>query len=207
VSEWTKEDQAVVGRVLLGRWPSQVAQWGREGLAAFMGEIAGSGVDPVTAVKAARASTSAFAPSAGELTALAQRVVQGPAPTFTEAQRVIRERVATTLDYRNPSIGFDRLVEWCGEHHETVARLAVALGPQGCRSLPDPRDAHGAATRASEQGWREVCAAWQEDPRPGVALVEARRVAGVIDGDHLIPVGGVSAIEAARSELAEGHRG
>jgi hypothetical protein len=45
---------ARVGRALLGRWPSQVAQWGKSGIAAYVEELQADGLSPEQALAALR---------------------------------------------------------------------------------------------------------------------------------------------------------
>ena len=43
-----------VARALLGRWPNQVAQWGEEGIAAYIEELQADGLTPDVALVALR---------------------------------------------------------------------------------------------------------------------------------------------------------
>jgi len=85
-----------VGQVLLGSWPSQVAGWGREAIAAYVAELQAHGITPDGAIQAMRSSESKFPPSAGELQHAAR---QDPsAPTWDEAWLLIR-RALTAPGY------------------------------------------------------------------------------------------------------------
>ncbi len=82
MSDWSD-----VASALLGSWPTQVAAWGRAGMAAFLGEVRSRGATPDGALVAIRRRKSAFPPSAGELAADGLR--DPSTPTFTEAFRAI----------------------------------------------------------------------------------------------------------------------
>jgi hypothetical protein len=169
-----------VGRVLLARWPSQVTSWGQEGIVAFVQEIKETAnSDPDAIIKALRASTSAFPPSAGELTALVERQRQGPAPSFMEAMKLICRHISL-LDYYEPATTFDKFIERLAEHHEAVARYALGIGPQQIKRLPDPayaQDVGGSATLTRmDKSYAMARREWEEDPRP-LAVAEARRQA------------------------------
>lgn len=169
-----------VAKVLLGSWTSQVASWDPEGVAAYIHELQSRGVSPDEAAAALRASTSEFPPSAGTVVATIERLRQGPVPDYMTATRVIGSKI-TLLDYYRPAMGFDRFVEACASVHEAIGRFALEMGPQGVREMPDPRmaqDTSGstAITRA-ERAYRKVAKEWDENPRPGLALEEAKRIA------------------------------
>lgn len=77
-------DWKPVANGLLGSWPSQVASWGREVLAAYLAELEARGVTPEAALVAIRScgADQKFPPSAPELAALARR--DPDRPTFDE---------------------------------------------------------------------------------------------------------------------------
>jgi hypothetical protein len=81
----TDTDWKPVATALLGSWPSQVASWGREALAAYVAELEARGVRPEAALVAIRScpAEQKFPPSAPELAALARR--DPSRPTFDEA--------------------------------------------------------------------------------------------------------------------------
>lgn len=64
-----------VGRALLGRWPSQVAAWGEEGIASYIEELQADGLTPEAALAALRqyrpAGDRDFPPSVPQVSALA----------------------------------------------------------------------------------------------------------------------------------------
>lgn len=72
-----------VSTALLGSWPSVVASWGKEGIAAYLGELQARGVTPDDALLAIRTSDGALPPSAGQLAKLTRR--DPDEPTFEEA--------------------------------------------------------------------------------------------------------------------------
>lgn len=193
---WTVEEDRAFGRVLLGRWPSQVAAWGPDAIAAFIGEVQADGIGVEDGIRALRAHASDFAPSAASVSRLAELAIQGPVPSYAVAQQVIASKVATTLDYRNPTIGFDELVVKVSEVHEAIGRFAVVLGPQGCREMPDPQHAHGARVGSVERELLRVGKEWEADPRRGVAAREAALQVGAGDSR--------GALAAVRRELDSG---
>lgn len=79
-----EHDWKPVANALLGSWPSQVASWGREVLAAYLAELEARSVTPAQALVAIRAcpADQTFPPSAPEMAALARR--DPGRPTFAE---------------------------------------------------------------------------------------------------------------------------
>jgi len=82
-------DWARVATALLGSWPSQVASWGKEAIAAYAAELEARGVSADAALVAIRScpAEQKFPPSAPELAALARR--DPSRPTFDEAFQMI----------------------------------------------------------------------------------------------------------------------
>lgn len=81
---WTPEQHRTVTRALIGSWPSQVASWGPDAIAAYIEELQARSVQAEGALVAIRACPAGqkFPPSAPELAALAR---QDPnRPTFDE---------------------------------------------------------------------------------------------------------------------------
>lgn len=74
-----------VATALLGSWPSQVASWGKSGIAAYLAEVGARGVTPHQALVALRSceADQKFPPSAPELAALAR--VDPDVPIWSEA--------------------------------------------------------------------------------------------------------------------------
>lgn len=77
--------EADVATALLGSWPSQVASWGKEGIAAYLAEVAARGVTPEQALVAIRSCPpdQEFPPAAPVLVGLARK--DPSRPTFDEA--------------------------------------------------------------------------------------------------------------------------
>lgn len=63
-----------VAEVLLGRWPSQVASWGREAIAAYIHELQASDLTPSGAISSLRADTGQFPPAVGIVAKRARRM-------------------------------------------------------------------------------------------------------------------------------------
>lgn len=192
---WSEIERDTVRAVLLGRWPREVAGWGELAQDAFLSELQADGLTAELAVRAARAHVSDFAPSAPTLSRLAERALQGPAPSFEAAQREIASRLSMlpSVAGREPARdAWPRFIARLGEHHEVTARYALALGPKGVRELPDPRHAHGAAIESARKMLARSVGDWDADPRRGVAAADAAGQLGA-------GVGG--AIAAARAEL------
>lgn len=166
--------------LMLGTWPGQVTSWGEDAIATYCGVLEARGVKPPDAEEAVLASTSVFPPSAGELAGRIQRIKQGPSPDWMTNSRLLAENIRL-IDYHDPVASFDRYVAKLAEHHEATARFAVALGPRGCREMPDarfPQEVGGStALTRLERAYGETRKEWEEDPTPGVALTEARRMA------------------------------
>lgn len=75
-------DWQPVATALLGSWPSQVASWGREALAAYLAELEVRAVTPDAALVAIRScpASQKFPPSAPELAALSHNDPDRPTP-------------------------------------------------------------------------------------------------------------------------------
>jgi hypothetical protein len=82
MSEWKD-----VGQVLLGSWPSQVASWGREGIAAYLVELQGRDLTPDAVIVALRSSESKWPLAASEVAAATR--IDPFRPTFDEAYPAI----------------------------------------------------------------------------------------------------------------------
>jgi hypothetical protein len=185
-----------VGKVLLGRWPGQVASWGQEGISSFVMELQADGLTPELAVRALRAHASDYAPSAASVSRLAERVVQGPPPTFEQVQKEIASRLSmlpSVAGRESAKAAWPAFIARLAEHHEITARYAQALGPKGVRDMPDPRHAHGAAVEAGRRELGRAVKEWDADPRRGLAAADAAGALGA---------GSSGALEAARRELS-----
>ena len=84
-----RQAQIRVARALLGSWPSQVAGWGEEAIAAYLEELEARGVTAERALVAIRScpENQAFPPSAAQLAGLARR--NPDEPTFPELLEAI----------------------------------------------------------------------------------------------------------------------
>lgn len=89
----TTVDWKAVATSLLGSWPSQVASWGPEGIAAFIAEVQARGVTPEGALTAIRSCgpDQKFPPSAPELAGLARRS-EAPRILWAEAYQLLYGR-------------------------------------------------------------------------------------------------------------------
>lgn len=78
-----------IARCLLGTWPSQVAVWGEDGIAAYIGELRARGIDPDHALMAIRSydPDADFPPSAAKLAQVARR--DPAAPTGLEVVQLL----------------------------------------------------------------------------------------------------------------------
>lgn len=199
-----------VTEVLIGSWPGLVAQWGIDAIEAYVKEVAVRGAEPAEVIRALRAHKGEFPPSAGSVIAIVERQRQGPAPDYMTAMRFIASKV-TLLDYRKPAKTFDKFVARLAEEHEAIARFALEMGPQGVREMPDPRMAQdvggSTAITRNERSYRRTTAEWEEDPSPGLALAEAKRIAiaaGSGDDRRQLGSGGMrDAVEGMRPNAGE----
>jgi hypothetical protein len=124
-------------RALLGSWPSQVASWGEEGIAAYVAEVQARGVGPEDAIGAIRASTSSFPPSAGELAKLARS--DPSRPSFQEAyQTIYGAKGITWSHYRERALA---------QAHPFVRAFAESYGIDRLGMLEVNHDTYGGAVR------------------------------------------------------------
>lgn len=127
-------DWKAVGTALLGSWPSQVASWGREAIAAYVAELEARGMTPDTAIEAIRSSTERFPPGAGELAQAARRDPERP--TFAECLQ--------QLYGPGGLFGFKRAGV---EVSPWVQAFAASYGRERLRLLEIDHDAYGGAVR------------------------------------------------------------
>lgn len=171
---------------LAGSYPA--TRFDPDQLVMYVNELQARGASPNLALQALRSQTSQFPPSAGVLGNVCQVLLQGPPPAWMTAYNIISRHV-TKLDYYRPATTFDAFIEAVAGEHEAVGRFALAFGPVGIRELPDPRlpqDTSGSvALTAAERQYGQVMRDWVADPRPGVALEEARRVAIAAGGEGM----------------------
>lgn len=171
-----ENDWKPVAQALLGSWPSQVASWGKEVLAAYCAQLEARGLTPSEACQAILASGAEFPPAAGTLAGLARK--DPGEPTFAElvqalygAGGVIRPLWAWPGD-RGMATAAERLAE----QHELVQGFARSVGSEWLRNI-DPRDGEhefaGADRRKLDAAWREFLG--RHDEREVAQLVGARR--------------------------------
>jgi hypothetical protein len=180
-----KPDWQPVATALVGSWPSQVASWGRDALAAYLAELEAREVTPEQALIAIRScpGEQKFPPSAPELAALAR---QDPSlPTFTEALILVRQALKAWNrpllgDYANEADMLkarDRNVELvAGSVHPRVASFIGSFRLSELQrivmDLSDDR--FGMARRRDlERAWTAHCAA--HDGREVAAIASGRR--------------------------------
>lgn len=149
-------DWKLVTTALLGSWPSLVASWGREAIAAYVGELEARGLTPEDALRALRMCDAKFPPSAPELAAVARR--DASKPTWPEACTamfgsggVLRARTnvrkasweAGERDRLNDDAAWRR----AGELHPLIGAFVRAQGLDRLRSLNLEDDEWGGARR------------------------------------------------------------
>lgn len=198
---WTVEEQRHVGTVLLGSWPSQVAAWGREAIAAYVAELQGRGLTAEQAIGALRSCEATFPPSAGELFRAAR--VDPALPTFDEALFLIRraQRARATGLFTSEAQMLAAIDEAALEQLRRIAHpLVVAFAErQGMRrlaslELDDPE--YGELRR------RELRDAWDRH----LEACDGREVAAIAAGrrDGLQRLDPLAAIAGPARELPAG---
>ncbi len=174
-----------VATALLGSWPSQVASWGREALAAYVAEISARGITPDQALNAIRMwpAGSDFPPSAPNLAAAARR--DPSKPTFDEAVTLIFGRggvLRARTPVRKASWEFgerDRLdaeamLQRAGTMHPLIGAFIRAQGLERLRDLDLEDPQWGGARRANlRDDWQEFAEA--HEGREVAALLAPRR--------------------------------
>ena len=149
-----------VGTTLLGTWPSQVASWGREAIAAYVAELQARGLDPDGAIATLRSCEDRFPPSAGEIAAAARR--DPSQPTFDEMLVLLRRAMKAA----NPA---QRLAD-----RRIVAAFVERQGWGRLRNLPLDDPDWGEKTR------RELREAWDRH----VEAFDGREAAALASGDR-----------------------
>jgi hypothetical protein len=150
-----------VGTTLLGTWPSQVASWGREAIAAYVAELQARGLTPDGAIAALRSREDRFPPSAGELAATARS--DPSQPTFDEMLILLRKAMKAA----DP---FERI----GREHPLIGTFVQRQGWDRLRTLPLDDPDWGEKTRRDlEQKWVEHC-----------DTTDSRQVASLASGDR-----------------------
>jgi hypothetical protein len=188
------DDWKLVATALLGSWPSQVAAWGREALAAYMAELAARGVTSEAALLAIRScpAEQRFPPSAPELAALARR--DPSAPTFEEMLRLWKlARKARPLESRFDneahmlSARNDAAMARAFELHPLVGSFVERFGVGRLRMLPLDDPDWGEKRKADlREAWDRHCEAMEGRE---VAAVAAGRRDGLRAFDPLAVLG------------------
>lgn len=189
-----------VGRALLGRWPSQVAQWGEEGIAAFVEELQAAGMGPEHALAAIRTYRPVdgkdFPPSVAALSKLAQ--ADPSRPTFDEMLTLVTTALRA---YNRPLRGdFSTEAQMLGAREAQVLERAQSMHPlvvafivrHGVSRLQDEvgelSGEYGGIRRGElERAWGEHVQAFGD--REVAALVSGRRGAGLVAFDPLVALG------------------
>lgn len=176
---------AQVTQVLLGSWPSQVATWGREGIAAYVAELQARGVSAAAAIVAVRSSSSAFPPSAGELAELARRDPDDP--LWPEVQQLIFGRggvLAARTQVRKgwwepgerDALDDEEASKRAASLHPLIAAFVESQGVERLRRLDLADPEFGEARRRTlAREWEEFCDVTE---RREIAAVVRRRVGG-----------------------------
>lgn len=177
MTDWIK-----VGRALLGRWPSQVAVWGEEGIAAFVEELQADGLTPDQALAGLRMHRPPdgkdYPPSVATVSALA--LSDPSSPTFDEAMQVIahvlkaRTQVSKAWwEYgERDELNRQAMMERAAGVHPLVQAFIRAQGLDRLRTLDLADEEYGQARR------QQLRAAWE-------AFAEAhagREVAALVSG-------------------------
>lgn len=189
-----------IARALLGSWPNQVANWGRDGIAAYVEEVLARGISPDQALHAIRGcpADQAFPPSAPELAGLARQTEAGPAPTFDEALTLIygkggilrarpEQRTFDTVAEQARAVNGARVAR-ARQLHPLVGSFAVRYGLERLHLLPinDP-DYGGVRRRELERAWTQHVEAMQGRELAAIAIGEPRR--GLTKFDPLAALG------------------
>jgi len=123
----TDQSWQPVATALLGSYPSQVAAWGRDAIAAYLAELAARGVTPDMALVAIRScpATQKFPPSAPELAGLAR--IDPSRPTFDEAMVLVKRALRAG---RRPLTGdYGSEAEMIGARENMVRDAARGMHP------------------------------------------------------------------------------
>ncbi|HET6866310.1 MAG TPA: hypothetical protein VFH80_10315 [Solirubrobacteraceae bacterium] len=197
----TQETWARVGRALLGRWPSQVAQWGESGIAAYVEELQADGLTPETALAALRS----YRPQPGKdfppsVAAVSQIARSDPSrPTFDEALTLWRTALRA---WNRPLTGdYSGEAQMLRARQENVLEAAMGMHPliasfiarHGVRRLQDEvgelDGEYGAVRRGElEQAWLAHVDAF--DGRDVAALTAPRGARGLAAFDPLAALDG-----------------
>jgi hypothetical protein len=120
-----------VGRALLGRWPSQVATWGEEGIAAFVEELLADGLTAEQALVALRSYRPEpgkdFPPSVPAVVALARTDPSQPTPE--EAYQMIYGKGGVMRARLKPGASFPSEAAMLGARDEVRLERAQEIHP------------------------------------------------------------------------------
>lgn len=172
-----------VATALLGSWPTQVASWGREGIAAYLSELQARGLTPESALVALRScgGEHRFPPSAPELAALERFDPSRPTPE--EAYQMIygrggvmRARAKPGGSYANEAAmigaGEDAKVQRAFELHPLLGAFVERYGIRRLSLLEVDHPDYGEIKR------RELREAWMRH----LEAFEGREVAAIARG-------------------------
>lgn len=178
-------DWEPVATALLGSWPSQVAAWGREALAAYLAELEARAVTPAAALMAIRScpATQKWPPTVPELAGLTR--LDPSKPTFVEALMLIRGALRA---WNQPLQGdFDneahmlkarerQVADRASDAHPLVASFIARYGITRLQdAIGDLSDETygGVRRKALMEEWARHCEAFEG--REVAALVSGRR--------------------------------
>lgn len=169
-----------VGQVLLGSWPSQVASWGREAIAAYCAELKARGLSPDQAVIALRSVEGDFPPSASKLAAQAR--IDPSVPTFDEAWILIDRVLSRTPepDGRFKSEGEARkahdeaILKALDVHHPMLRSFVERQGVARLRTIQTGDPQWG------EKLMADLRSAWDRH----IEATDRRQVAALASGDR-----------------------
>lgn len=182
-------DWKPVGTALLGTWPSQVANWGPEGIAAYIAELQARGVTPERALLAIRAydPDADFPPSAAKLAQVARR--DPGAPTGLELVQILwgpggvlharaESRAGVWAAGERDRADEQAQLDKATEFHPRVVAFIHSVGLKALRDH-DPR---GEQYGPANQNW--ICKQWDAF----VEVANERGVASMLAGKTLDPL-------------------
>lgn len=156
-----------VGRALLGSWPSQVASWGREAIAAYCAELQARGLTPDAALRAIRSADAGPAPTAPSLAKLAH--IDPEQPATAELVSLIygpggamRARTPPGASYESEaqmlSARDEARLERAWDIHPLLGLFVDSYGVRRLAMLEVDHDEYGAKRRRElEEAWEGFC--------------------------------------------------
>lgn len=181
---WTAEQQRDVGTALLGSWPATMTAWGKEAIAAYIGELRARGLTAEQVLTAIRTwpAGSDFPPSAPNLAAAARK--DPSKPTFDEALELWRHALRAwnlplTGNYGSEAemakLRKQRVLDRAAGMHPLVASFVDRHGVYRLQDEVGELDGQYGAIRRQEleAAWQEHCDAF--DGRETAALASGRR--------------------------------